>query len=674
MRSAALVALALLLIAAGVVGKQAYDVYSGINTITGVKVSRAKGEPTIVIPPLTSNRRITFLLLGSDNDQKKEEAAPLTQSMILVSVNPATDAVDMLSIPRDFWVNVPQHGWAKIDLAFKYGYQSGYGGAPRGLKGGVALARATVEKYFHVPIDYYGWVGLDGFRRVVDTFGGLTLDVQHPVLDDSYPNDIHSHHPYGYRRLFIAPGWQHLDGASALEYVRSRHGDELSDFARSARQQQVLVQLKQKITAMNVLMNLPALVNDLHDSVRTDLTLDKLRQLDQLSHNIHKSDIRRLVLSAPLYCQYGWSPDHLQSILVPNWSRILPVVHRMFLRPVQPVPATTSPIPTQSPTRAASTGRPAAGPTPTPTPRPVDTSSLPADLVYVQGGNMFEVDRNGSTRQLIWSKDAAMPSPSPDGKTLAFVRFTRGLYRYDKYASDVWLMDLASRRQHVLTHDESATEADNLWAAWPAWSPDARQILYSTDRGKLTHPLNQFGVRPIDLAVWSMSSRGTGQREITSPAAGAGGDVDPQWRPKSREFAYVRWSYNPSGQAISRLMLTGLSPGEQVALTAPNTRILQPAWDPDGKRIAFIQTPVAGGQGALEVADVRGSRLTSQRVLATGELAQPAFTPDGRFVSFLRGDSDTFAFYVVRADGSGLRRVTSVPGSVDAQWRPVWIP
>src|SRR5947209_6396923 len=106
MRSAAIVVLMLLVVLAGWLGKQAFTIYHGINQMTGVHVARATDEPTVDIPPLDSNRRINILLLGSDNDQKKEEAAPLTQSMIVVSIDPRNYTVSLLSIPRDFWVPI----------------------------------------------------------------------------------------------------------------------------------------------------------------------------------------------------------------------------------------------------------------------------------------------------------------------------------------------------------------------------------------------------------------------------------------------------------------------------------------------------------------------------------------------------------------------------------------
>lgn len=686
MRRVLLVLLAILIVLAAYLGVQAYHIYTGINSITDKTVARATGEPTEIVPSLGDGRRINFLLLGSDNDQKKEEAAPLTQSMIVVTVDPVNDRVGVLSIPRDFWVNIPGHGYAKIDLAFKYGYQHG------GMAGGVRLARLTVEKLFGIPIDYYGWVGLSGFARVIDTFGGVTLDVQHPILDDTYPNDISSPDPYGSRRLFIPAGWQHMDGQSALEYVRSRHGDVHGDFNRSQRQQQVLLQIRQKINTLNVLTNLPSLISDLENSVQTDLTLQQLYEVDRLSHRIPKSGIQRMVLQAPTYCYATFSSDG-QYILQPYWKRIRPIIKEMFA-PVHktatggrpPTPAVRSATVTATPGSAASPGA-TRTPTPTvvPTQAPQPLNRAPGAVVYVSDtfraaqGDIYETTPDGRTIQLTYSHDAAMPSLSPDGRTLAFVRFTNGLHKYDKYASDIWVMDLATRKQHVITQDESPVAANNLWAAYPSWSSDGRLLVYATDRQKLSTPPSD--ARDTNLAIWSISAEGSNPVQLTVPSQmqSPGGDADPAFRPHTKQFVFVRWAYpsassgNPGSQLILEDAVSHAAYG-LTALSGSNSSYVQPAWSPDGRRLVYLQR--SGSVDQLIVASVRDvkgrSEITSTRTFAVGKLAQPAFSPDGRWVSYLQADGDTFTLYLRSVANGSLRTISGVQGSLDARWRPVW--
>src|SRR5438477_11928200 len=186
--------------------------------------SSPNASPTPSAPPRAP---FTGLLLGSDDDSKLQAGHVLTQSMILVRVEPATKHVTVLSIPRDLWVPLSTGGSAKIDAAYSYG--------------GAAAAIATVERNFHVHIDEYAWVGLKGLIKLIDRLGGVDLLITNPVLDDAYPDDIDTKFLYGYRRVAVLPGFQHLDGSRALQYVRSRHNDIDGDFGRSAPPQQVPV-------------------------------------------------------------------------------------------------------------------------------------------------------------------------------------------------------------------------------------------------------------------------------------------------------------------------------------------------------------------------------------------------------------------------------------------------
>jgi LCP family protein required for cell wall assembly len=574
-------------------------------------------------------------------------------------------------------------------LAFKYGYQKG------GFPGGVSLARRVVEKLFNVPIDYYAWVGLQGFSNVINTFNGITLDIQHPVLDDRYPNDIHSPDPYGYRRIFIPPGWQHMNGTQALEYVRSRHGDAVGDIGRSSRQRQLLTALRQKINTLSVVTRLPALVSDLQDSVRTDLGFQQMFELDQLSHQIHGVNITQRGLPPPIYCYYAFRRG--ESVLVPNWNRVHALESQLFA-PIKPrpaatnVPSTPTPSVTSQPSPKPS-ATPAASPTATPNQHP--RGHPQGRLLYLRScscganGDLFRLNRDGSTTQLTWGGDGAMPAMSPDGHTLAFVRFTVGLHKYGTYASDIWLMDVRNGKQHVITHDENKVVSNNLWAAWPSWSPDGKSLLFDSDRAKLSQPPSD--ARGTDLSIWRMSAGGGHLVRLTQPPAaiqgtcqmggGAGGDTNPVWQPHGRRFLYVAWRYPISrcvatGQVRTQLMLATPGSPAGVALTPPNVRVLQPVWSPSGRQIAFVQ----GGPGTNEqiiLASVRitatGAALSNQRVLATGKLAQPSFTPDGRWVSYVRTDGDRFTLEARTVGGGPEVRVPNVPSDIDARWDPIWI-
>jgi LCP family protein required for cell wall assembly len=261
--------------------------------------------PAATPPPLDSKQRINILLLGSDNDQKFAPDAVLSQTMIVVSIDPAKRQVTLLSLPRDLWVSIPGYANAKIDLAYK--------------EGGAPLARATVEKAFKIPIHYYAWVGLNGLVKVIDRVGGVDVDVLHPVLDDNYPNDFNDS-GYGTERVYLAAGPQHLDGRHTLQYVRSRHGDLLSDFGRSIRQQQVLLAIQQRTAGMDLVTALPTFARDLNGHVKTDLDLVRLTQLMLFMRGLRAADVHQAFITP--FVRDAVSPDG-QQILLADW----PVVH-----------------------------------------------------------------------------------------------------------------------------------------------------------------------------------------------------------------------------------------------------------------------------------------------------------------------------------------------------------
>ena len=279
-----------------------HDVPSGKPLVT----------PAATPPPLDSKQRINILLLGSDNDQKFPQDALLSQTMIVVSIDPATHQVTLLSLPRDLWVPIPGYASAKIDLAY--------------AKGGPSLARATVEKAFKIPIHYYAWVGLSGLVRVVDRVGGVDIDVLHPVLDDNYPNDF-SDSGYGTERVYLAAGPQHLDGRHALQYVRSRHGDLLSDFGRSIRQQQVLLAIQQRTAGMDLVTALPSFARDLNGHVKTDLDLLRLTQLMLFMRGLHPGDVHQAFITP--YVRDAVSPDG-QQILLADWPAVDRYLRQLF--------------------------------------------------------------------------------------------------------------------------------------------------------------------------------------------------------------------------------------------------------------------------------------------------------------------------------------------------------
>jgi len=253
----------------------------------------------------------TVLLLGSDDDSKFSADHVLTQSMILVRVNPATKEVTMLSIPRDLYVPLSTGGSGKIDGAYSYG--------------AAGAAIATVQQDFHVHVDDYIWVGLIGLIKVIDAIGGIDIVTNSPVMDDYYPSDLFGAWPYDFQRVAVLAGPQHLDGIHAMEYVRSRHSDLQSDYGRSKRQQQVLQAIRLKAKQVGP-SDIPALAKAIGGELKTSIGLDRVASLVPLAASFDNPDSIHQVLLLPPYARSG-APD---GSLTPNWGLILPLVHQYF--------------------------------------------------------------------------------------------------------------------------------------------------------------------------------------------------------------------------------------------------------------------------------------------------------------------------------------------------------
>ena len=298
-------------------------------------VSRSSGEPAPNDSAITG-RPWNILLLGSDDDNKYSYPALLTQVMMIVHVDPDNNSVSMVSIPRDSWVYVPENGGMhKIDQAFFLGAVQ-----HNNFDDGIRLARLTVEQDYGITIDRYAWVGLSGFASVIDTLGGVDIDVTHPIVDDAYPDDTRANpnDPYAVERLYIAPGPYHLNGLQALEYVRSRHADLVGDIGRTNRQQEILEALKKKLTVPNIIGHFQQLIADLSGKIYTDLSAQEMLAFANFGRTLPSSAIHRVTLGPGSGNQgYGsfatvYDPtlNANQSVVMPHCDTIQPLFNSIF--------------------------------------------------------------------------------------------------------------------------------------------------------------------------------------------------------------------------------------------------------------------------------------------------------------------------------------------------------
>jgi len=291
-------------------------------------------DPAIQLPDWDKKDRINVLLLGVDRRDAGD--VPRADTIIVVTIDPLTKDVGMLSIPRDLLVIIPGYGQEKINAAYPLGMSSSLTGP--------GLLRATIEYNFGIPIHYYAEVDFEGFVRIVDTLGGVVVDVPAPIKDDEYPGE-----DYNYTRIYFAPGLQHMDGRTALRYVRTRHDD--NDFSRGYRQQQVLRALREQGLRLDLLRKAPQLVDALADTVRTDLSPQQVLALAKLGSEIPRERIRSFTLLEATTSY--WEPGQ-PFYLIPNWPAIQAILDEMF------PPREGQPRPRVRPTTVAPPAQPVA--------------------------------------------------------------------------------------------------------------------------------------------------------------------------------------------------------------------------------------------------------------------------------------------------------------------------
>lgn len=274
--------------------------YLLVHKITTIaKTHGISGEDIIAVTKdpqdiLSSTDEMTnFLLLGVRGEG--DEAPDLTDTLIVVSYNYNTKVVNLISIPRDLWVNSLK---AKINTAYHYGNEKQPGG-------GFPLVRAAVQETLGIPIHYSAILNFHGFVEAIDLLGGLNIDVTEGFVDHKYPiAGKENAYPESsrYETVQFQAGPQTLNGETALKFVRSRHaeGPEGTDFARSRRQQQVITAFRQKLISTDFLLNQDRqnqLLSIITKNLITDIDPGLYPTLAKLALNMKDAPMKSLVLS-----------------------------------------------------------------------------------------------------------------------------------------------------------------------------------------------------------------------------------------------------------------------------------------------------------------------------------------------------------------------------------------
>lgn len=257
--------------------------------------------------------RVNTLILGLDR-RPDQGTVVRSDTVILATVYPAGPRVALLSVPRDLYLEIPGYGSGRINTAHFWGEKEAKGGGP-------ALAAETVEQNFGVPVDHYVRVDFDGFRAIVDAVGGIDVAVEKPIVDGAYPTD-----DYGTMRIEIPAGLQHMDGETALRYVRSRHGS--SDLERAERQRKVLIALGRQLLEPDMWPSLPSIYQVVMENVNTDLTGWDVLLMAPSLYRVGPEGIEHRVVDRELTRPWV-SPDG-GAVLLPDWELIGPVVDELF--------------------------------------------------------------------------------------------------------------------------------------------------------------------------------------------------------------------------------------------------------------------------------------------------------------------------------------------------------
>jgi polyisoprenyl-teichoic acid--peptidoglycan teichoic acid transferase len=255
-------------------------------------IADASPTPTDSPTPAPSlDHRVTILFTGVDSSAGRSET--LYDSIMVVSYSPVTNSVVLLSVPRDT-AGFPLYSGGNVSVATRINSVPSYvkaGWIPSRDSPYMTLVK-EVGYLVGLNIDYYAVMDFVGFRKMVDMVGGIDV-VNSTVIDDATYNWLDGR-AAGFH---LGTGQQHLDGASALAYVRSRHGS--SDWSRAARQQQVVVALLHKVAQADQLLNLPNLISTLASSITTNFPADQVGDYVYVGQNVPADKITSIVLKPP---------------------------------------------------------------------------------------------------------------------------------------------------------------------------------------------------------------------------------------------------------------------------------------------------------------------------------------------------------------------------------------
>jgi polyisoprenyl-teichoic acid--peptidoglycan teichoic acid transferase len=281
---------------------------------------------SVPIPPpmdlVTNGEVVNFLLLGSD--RRPAGTAFRTDTIILASVRTKDNTVSLISIPRDLYVYIP--GWTmnRINTAYFYGERTKHPG------GGPALLKDTILYNLGVHIDHTVFVEFDGFRKIIDTLGGVDVPLVCEFTDWRIIDPEESDQdPDNWELHTIGPGIIHMDGEMSLWYARARLRS--SDYDRGRRQQELVRAMFSRGMQLNLILKIPALYSQIRDIVQTDMGLDGILDLVPISRHLKAPNLRSYYITSKMV--RGYRTPEGASVLLPDNDAIRVMLEGAFSAP-----------------------------------------------------------------------------------------------------------------------------------------------------------------------------------------------------------------------------------------------------------------------------------------------------------------------------------------------------
>jgi polyisoprenyl-teichoic acid--peptidoglycan teichoic acid transferase len=274
---------------------------------------------SIELVPWDGQSRFTMVMAGLDRRPGETGLAYRTDTMMIVSIDPSTNSIGILSLPRDTYVVI--RGYAsrqRINSALVFGELERVPNGPN-------LMMETVQNNFGIRVNDYLAVDFQAFIDVVDAIGGIDVTIDYTINDNQYPSMN-----YGYDPFYLAAGTHHLMGYDALRFARTRHGD--SDISRAERQQQAIFAVRDRILDADMVPTLlaqsPTLWTSWQDNVYTGLSFEQMIQLALYVKDVPRENIKTGVVDYR-YLQ-SWSTPEGASVLIPNNSRLPELMIEVF--------------------------------------------------------------------------------------------------------------------------------------------------------------------------------------------------------------------------------------------------------------------------------------------------------------------------------------------------------